>query len=83
MVMPIIAGLEMYQTHADPNIRGISNAAISQLLWENREKLQNQDKFSVVWGLHFAFGSVSELPSIVPDRIVIIKGNLMVYLRQF
>lgn len=74
MIMAIISSVELYQTDPDWRTRSIANAAISQSLWENKDKLSSQERLSVVWGLFFAFGSI-ESNTVIPDRMVIIKGT--------
>ncbi|KAJ3335497.1 hypothetical protein HDU91_002172, partial [Kappamyces sp. JEL0680] len=79
LVMPLIAGLELYQASSDWRSRSIVTAAIAQLLWEHKDKLGPKERQSVIWNLYFSLGtytfdSVAQI-SHNPSRMVIIKGR--------
>ena len=81
--MPLLAGLEMYQTHTDWKISTICTSAISQILWECKDKLKPQDKTSVIWALFFALGAKIEQVYASSSRLSIINGISLFYFYQF
>jgi hypothetical protein len=72
--MSYISGLEIYQSVADWRTRSIVTAAIAQLLWENKDKLNSKERASVIWNLYFALGSELEASPRNPSRMSTIQG---------
>ena len=72
--IPLLAGLEIYQTHSNWTISTICTSAISQILWECKDKLNSNDRISVVWSLFFALGARIEQTYASSTRLSIING---------
>lgn len=77
IAMPLLAGLELFQSSSDWKTRTIATAAMSQILWESKESLTLSEKNYVIWSLFFALGAVIEQPLTNPHRLAIVNGLLL------
>ena len=77
MAMPLLSGLELFQSSTDWKTRTITTSAIAQILWESKENLTQAEKTSVIWALFFGLGAVIEQSPTVPNRLAILNGMLL------
>lgn len=77
MAMPLLSGLELFQSSPDWKTRTIATASMAQILWESKDALTIAEKNSVIWSLFFALGAVIEQSSVIPHRLAIVNGLLL------
>jgi PIN domain nuclease of toxin-antitoxin system len=73
MVVPIISGLECYQSYADWKIRSTCNVALSTLILEHGPEFEEQH-LPAIWNFYFAMNSIPMSHKVFPDRIIIIEA---------
>ncbi|KAJ8326515.1 hypothetical protein O5D80_005263 [Batrachochytrium dendrobatidis] len=73
MVLSMVAGLECFRNSSSWHIRGICNAALARLVFENKQSFLNDD-LSAIWNLFFSLNSIPQICSIFPDRIIILQA---------
>ncbi|KAI8922787.1 armadillo-type protein [Entophlyctis helioformis] len=74
MVIAMVAGLECFHSASDWRVRGICNAALARLVFENEQTFLQEDHLAAIWNLYFSLTSIPLMYKVFPDRIVILKA---------
>ncbi|KAL2913671.1 hypothetical protein HK105_206831 [Polyrhizophydium stewartii] len=81
MVIALVAGLECFYSSPDWRVRGICNAALARLVFENQQTFLEEDHHILfdlacpaIWNLLFSLTSIPLISNVFPDRIVILKS---------
>lgn len=77
MAIAFVAGLECFNTSNDWRVRGICNAALARLVFENDLIFVQEDHLAAIWNLYFSLQSIPLISKVFPDRLVILKVQLI------